>query len=689
MANIFVNIPVPAGNGSGAPVDMAAFGLSKTISTSGQFVATVNIEISNELIPTKWAPVATFNNPDGLVVEVACKWMRATVYGYRSGIPTCDVGGTDDGTLIASIPATAGDGNGPSVDISALGVFKTITVGGQFRGNVQIEISTDGITRWSQVGFGFGNPGQQSQVVAVKHMRVVRSGVPQLDPGFPIVDVGGCQLGGSAGPTGPGGATGPSGGATGPTGAPSTVTGPTGAQGVAGATGPTGPTGAQGATGPTGPTGAQGVAGATGPTGATGAPGNVTAQQTAIVDPALGNDGTGAFGNLGLPFKTIQAAISAVPTPSDAPTARTSWTILVSPGTYDEDLAVDLTHGKKVILASWGPWNLGTFDASSWQPSGTLRSITVTTSDATIFGSVHGSLSIQPMLPAGTGDETQGAYSAVPRISGKIDLAGIFASTPSIDLTLEAVVFGVTGAAIVAGTSDVNLRAHRSRMRGTITGSALLVKNATQSRFDALVDVVGYGHLDQCFFNHMTITATSPSSNTVPGFYDCQLLGTYTGPAGSFYFDYVTDYWFKTNSCVFAGGATRTLTETTHPFALPEQWAVQNVPASQTGVVMSAQVSTNFDEIRMMRPGYLVGIGARVTEAITAGLLLVEATINGTIVGGAVLTVSNPPGQTLASIGAVPYAAGDLIGMKYTTDVAFLPITTDVEAWLEAVEEIP
>ncbi|HMA45840.1 MAG TPA: hypothetical protein VKP11_01300, partial [Frankiaceae bacterium] len=77
--------------------------------------------------------------------------------------------------------------------------------------------------------------------------------------------------------------------------------------------------------------------------------GTVTAQQTAIVDPARGNDATGKFGDLALSFKTIQAAINAVPTPVDAATARTIWTILVSPGTYDEDLAVDLTHGKKII----------------------------------------------------------------------------------------------------------------------------------------------------------------------------------------------------------------------------------------------------------------------------------------------------------------------------------------------------
>jgi hypothetical protein len=421
------------------------------------------------------------------------------------------------------------------------------------------------------------------------------------------------------------------------------------------------------------------------------APVYVTSQWTALVDPALGNDVTGTFGNLSLPFATIQAAISAVPAPIDAATAQTAWTILVSPGTYDEDLAVDLTHGKKIILASWGPWNLGTFNGGNWQPSGVLRNVTITTTDATVFDSINPSFTIQPMLPAGTGDETEIAMTAVPRISGQLNLAGVFAGTPAIDLTIEAVIFGVAGAGIVAGATDVRLRLHRARMRSsTVTGSALELISADQTRFEGLIDIAGYGRFSECRLTAgMTIVGVSPSSNTVPGFYDCQLLGAFSGPAGSYFFDYVTDYWFKTNACTFAGGATRALTETANVFALPEQWAVQNVPANQAGVAMSAQVSTNFDDIRMTRPGWLVGIGARVTEAITAGVLLVEATINGAIVGGAVLTVSNPPGQTLAALGAVPYAAGDLIGMKYTTDVAFLPITTDVEAWLEAVEEIP
>lgn len=192
MSNIFVNIPVPAANGSGAPVSMAAFGYSKSISVAGPFDAAVTIEISNELVPATWSPVVTFNRPDGIVSDVACRWMRASVAGYKSGAPSCDVGGGDDGTLFGSFPVLAGNGPGAAVDISTLGLFKTVTVGGVFRGSVQVEISEDGITNWSQFGFGFGNPGQQSMLVAARFARVVRAGVPVIAPGLPIVDIAGC-----------------------------------------------------------------------------------------------------------------------------------------------------------------------------------------------------------------------------------------------------------------------------------------------------------------------------------------------------------------------------------------------------------------------------------------------------------------------------------------------------------------
>jgi hypothetical protein len=327
--------------------------------------------------------------------------------------------------------------------------------------------------------------------------------------------------------------------------------------------GPIGPTGPAG--GPTGPTGATGAAGlsVTGPTG----PGdNVTSQWTAIVDPALGNDATGTFGDLGLAYATIQAAISAVPAPVDAATARRVWTILVSPGTYDENLAVDLTGGKKIKLASWGQWNLGLFNASNWQPSNE-RSITITTSNATVFSAIDPSFSIEPMLPAGIGDETDSAQVSVPRISGNIDLSGVFVGTPPIELMLEAEVYGtaVSATAINAGSTNVVLRVRRSRMRRAVTGSAFTLQDATESRFDQLVSITGYGRISECLIQGgMTIVGTAPSSVTAPGIYDTQLIGTFTGPAAdAFWFDLVTSYWFGVNGCTFAGGATRRLVELT------------------------------------------------------------------------------------------------------------------------------
>jgi hypothetical protein len=212
MANLFLNIPVPAANGSGVPVDLSSSGYSKTISVTGSFAAAVTIEISNEVAPTKWAPLITFNRPDGITMDVACRWVRATVAGYQSGAPSCDIGSTDDGTLFASLPATPSNGIGAAVDVSGLPLFKTATIGGPFSGSVQLEVSVDGITDWSQLGFGFQNPGQQTQTVAARFMRVVRAGVNPATPGLPIVDVGACALGGGAvGPAGPPGPPGPPG----------------------------------------------------------------------------------------------------------------------------------------------------------------------------------------------------------------------------------------------------------------------------------------------------------------------------------------------------------------------------------------------------------------------------------------------------------------------------------------------
>lgn len=116
---------------------------------------------------------------------------------------------------------------------------------------------------------------------------------------------------------------------------------------------------------------------------------------------------------------------------------------------------------------------------------------------------------------------------------------------------------------------------------------------------------------------------------------------------------------------------------------MPEMWGQENVAASQTNVPLSAMVSMNFDTIKMTRAGSIVGISSRLTEAITAGTMTIKVTKNGT---PGTLTLIHTTGTGSTSVqasGIDTYVAGDLIGVQISTDVGFLPTTTDLEVWLE------
>lgn len=198
MSNQFINLPAPSADGSGAAVDVSSCGAMKTIVSSGDSIATLNVEINNDVAHAgSWSPVGTFVARGILRLMLACRWMRVTVSRYTSGTPQIDFGSSTDGTTFAALPVTAGDGTGAAVDVSALGLFKTVQVGGPFAGIVNVEISEDGNTKWATL-FTFDAPGQQSLPIEARWMRVVRAGQkPMIPPGTPIVTVGGTDAGGS------------------------------------------------------------------------------------------------------------------------------------------------------------------------------------------------------------------------------------------------------------------------------------------------------------------------------------------------------------------------------------------------------------------------------------------------------------------------------------------------------------
>lgn len=193
MANLYVNLPVPATDGIGAAVDVTALGVDKTIVCAGDADASFNVEVNNDAGQAgSWSPVATFNNPGSLVVSVACMWMRVRVSKTNPhvvGAMVVDVGASDDGCQFASLTVPAGNGVGAPVNTSSLGPFKTAQVGGAFRGSLIVEISEDGATEWAQP-FAFANPGVKSLLLTAKFMRVRRSGVPLVNPGTPLCNIG-------------------------------------------------------------------------------------------------------------------------------------------------------------------------------------------------------------------------------------------------------------------------------------------------------------------------------------------------------------------------------------------------------------------------------------------------------------------------------------------------------------------
>jgi hypothetical protein len=124
-------------------------------------------------------------------------------------------------------------------------------------------------------------------------------------------------------------------------------------------------------------------------------------------------------------------------------------------------------------------------------------------------------------------------------------------------------------------------------------------------------------------------------------------------------------------------------------FALPEQWSFQNVPASQTATVVPAAVSTEFDAIRMIRTGSIVGLMSRLSAAVSAGSITVSVTKNGVIQPSLnVLIAAGTAGQTTVAATTVPYIVGDLIGVVMTTTGTFAPTTSDLEAWIEVTESV-
>jgi hypothetical protein len=274
------------------------------------------------------------------------------------------------------------------------------------------------------------------------------------------------------------------------------------------------------------------------------------------VDLEKGDDAKGAIGTL-IPFQTIQAFLDAVPAGDDAAGARNVFTAQISPGDYDEDLAIDISR-RRIVLTGPGSWNLGTFAGVDWAPSGPPRNIVVTGAAANIDG-IRPGLVIASNLPVTEAMTTHESYLTKPRISGKIDLTGA-AGIGSIELGLICEIFGDAGVSIDAGAAIIQSYLYHSRMGGGLVGVNWQFQVAQRTRFDGLIDVGNYSLIQSCRINAgMTIAGSGFAGIRPNGILLTNFGGLYTGGAGTFNCDAYTNWWQKTNNLAGVTAAQKTI----------------------------------------------------------------------------------------------------------------------------------
>jgi|SRR5581483_324489 hypothetical protein len=78
--------------------------------------------------------------------------------------------------------------------------------------------------------------------------------------------------------------------------------------------------------------------------------------------------------------------------------------------------------------------------------------------------------------------------------------------------------------------------------------------------------------------------------------------------------------------------------------------------------------------------GAIVGVGAALSAAASAGTLTLDVTINGTVTGFQLVITTGASGSTIKEYGQVRFNAGDTIGVKITTSGSWNGTTADLLA---------
>jgi hypothetical protein len=187
-ANIYTVVPVPVGDGTGAPVSVAQQGL-KTFVIGGNFDATVIIEIG---VQGRFAPVLKVDKASQIRnVRVVAEDVRVRVVGYRSGAPTVMVGADPAINQFGILDVPAGVGVGTPLDTALFGGDKTILLDGIFQAKVTFEVSEDIAGEYVSIG----NIDRANNFISQNFVsRFIRARVSAYNSGAPIAAVGAADL---------------------------------------------------------------------------------------------------------------------------------------------------------------------------------------------------------------------------------------------------------------------------------------------------------------------------------------------------------------------------------------------------------------------------------------------------------------------------------------------------------------
>jgi hypothetical protein len=158
MANVYVVLPVPAGDGVGAGVNTSGLAPDKTLSVDGgPFTGTLYIESSNDN-QVSWAPVDVLPFTSDAQIPGKCEstaqFMRVRRVGtgpVPSGTPTVKVGAEIGANVFGAMAVPVGSGVGALIDLSAGGSVNTFNVVGvgPVDGQLIIDVSDDAGATWS------------------------------------------------------------------------------------------------------------------------------------------------------------------------------------------------------------------------------------------------------------------------------------------------------------------------------------------------------------------------------------------------------------------------------------------------------------------------------------------------------------------------------------------------------------